>query len=124
MAKSLPAVHINNAKVEIAVCSEAYVNGAINLLRKRNVSTAEHQALVALLEKCKTLLNQVSATLAVADNEAYDQQKTIDFLRSNKSPGPNEEDDVSVISYIYEAHFEEFSVMWLWLTCESILYIC
>jgi len=111
MAKSLPAVHINNAKVEIAVCSEAYVNGAINLLRKRNVSTAEHQALVALLEKCKTLLNQVSATLAVADNEAYDQQKTIDFLRSDKSPGPNEEDDVSVISYIYEAHFEEFSVM-------------
>ena len=53
MAQSLPAVHINNAKVEIAVCSEAYVNGAINLLRKRNVSTAEHQALVALLEKAK-----------------------------------------------------------------------
>ena len=74
MANSLPAVHINKAKVEIAVCSEGYVNGAINLLRKCNVDTAEHQALVALLEKCKTSLNQVSATLSASNNACCEQR--------------------------------------------------
>ena len=100
MANSMPAValHINKAKVEIAVCREGYINGAINLLSSVSVSTAEHQALIALLEKCKSSLNQVSATLAAADNAAMAQQKTINYLRSVKSPmlQLDEEDDVSI----------------------------
>jgi len=97
-SQSQPSVHINNAKVEVAVCNEAYVHGAINILRKSSMPTAENQALVAMLEKCHASMNKVSTMLAAAENAAKAQQKTINFLRSIKTPKVNDEEDVSVIS--------------------------
>jgi len=83
---SQPSQHINNAKTEVGVCQEANIQGAINILRKSSMPTAEHEAVLSVLEKCNTSMKHISSLLAAANNTVKAQQKTIQFLRDMKTP--------------------------------------
>jgi len=98
---SQPSQYINNAKTEVMVCHEAYLQGAINLMRKVSIPTAEHQAVIAMLEKCSSSMQYVSSQLAAANNTAKAQEKTIQFLRELKTPTMKEDNFVSMILCIH-----------------------